>query len=88
MTTLRERVAIAICDTTSGLEGPPGMHECECKPDGVTECADMLRAADAAIEECAKVCDGYAKRSWAAKYPSQEAAVAAENLAKALRSQT
>lgn len=47
--TLRERVAIAICQATSGGEGPEGVHQCECAAEGKTDCADMLRAADAAL---------------------------------------
>ncbi len=47
--TIRERVAIAICNATSGLEGPAGIHPCECAPEGRTECVDMLRAADEAL---------------------------------------
>lgn len=45
----RERIAIAICCATSGGQGPPGVHECDCKDSGKTECPDTLAAADGAI---------------------------------------
>ncbi len=47
----REAIAIAICDATSGGEGPRGLpgKDCECTVGGATVCPDMLRAADAAI---------------------------------------
>ncbi len=47
----RDAIAIAICDATSGGEGPRGLpgKECECKGSDMTKCADMLRAADGAI---------------------------------------
>lgn len=36
-------------------------------------------------EACAVLADEYAKRAWAAKPPAQEAAVAAEHIAQAIR---
>ena len=50
MTTLREIIAIQICEATSGGEGLPGIHKCECRLKGwTTECVDMLKAADGAL---------------------------------------
>lgn len=49
-TTLREIIAIQICEATSGGEGVPGIHRCDCMLSGwTTECADMLKAADGAL---------------------------------------
>jgi len=51
MTTMRERIAIAICDETSGGEGvaAKGVHPCECKDCGSTGCVDMLKLADVVL---------------------------------------
>ena len=62
--------------------------------DVITDKAAFLRVVEGGIrmaaaaerEACARVADEYAKRAWSAQYPSQEAAVAASNLAKAIRS--
>jgi len=38
-----------------------------------------------AIEAAAVVADDYAERAWSARFPSQEAAIAAEHIAKSIR---
>lgn len=48
---------------------------------------ELAKSRETEREMCAKICDDYSARAWSAQYPSQEAAVAASNLAKAIRSE-
>ncbi len=64
--TLQEALAIQVCEWTSGGEGTPGMHVCECATGDRKVCDQMMRAAQAAllVLDCAEFSDNDTKRQF------------------------